>query len=192
MIDLPDHGYSSFKLRLIDPGGAVSGSLGGDDDIIPRPGIRYAIEFTTGLLSSVDAQIMQVRLEAGARDDVSYPWPLDVKPRVAGAPVVNGASPAGNVLPVKGLLPGYPFVEGQPLAVISGGLGYIHRVTVPLEADGAGNAVLTVLPWTRTTFNDLDVIEIERPRIRGLLQWDGPSQGNIGARPFTFTISERA
>jgi hypothetical protein len=130
-------------------------------------------------------------LEQGARDDVSYPWPLDIKARPSGTPLVNGASPAGSVIPVKGLLPNYQFRQGQPIAVISEGIGFVHKVTTPTAADASGNATLPVFPITRKAFLNGDVVEIERPRIRGVLNWNGATQAAFGSRPFSFTVSER-
>lgn len=191
MIDLPDYGYTSFSLRPNDPGGVVPGSLGGPDDRIPRPGYRYGIQFTTPLLDPVLAQQFQSLLEQGSRDDVSYPWPLDYAVSEPGAPLVSASSPAGSVIPIKGLVPGYSFDAGHVLAVISGGVGYVHKVTTAIDADGSGNVTVSVFPWTRVTFANNDVIEIRRPRIRGNLLWEGAGQGAIGKRPFTFTIAER-
>jgi hypothetical protein len=35
------------------------------------------------------------------------------------------------------------------------------------------------------------VVEIEHPRIRGTLSWDGSTQPAYGRRGFSFTITER-
>jgi hypothetical protein len=192
MIDLPDHGYASFSLHWIDPGGVAEGALGGPAQNIDRLGLRYAITFNLNPLPTAnDARLFQARLERGARDDVSYPWPLDRAAGVAGAPVVNGVSAPGLTIPLRGLLPGYAFREGQPVAVISGGLGFAHRVSAPIVVDGAGHVVLPVFPLTRRTFADGDVVEVQRPRLRGILQWDGADQGAAANRGFSFSIAER-
>jgi hypothetical protein len=192
MLDLPDHGYVSYQITPIDPAGVIEGALGGPSTIIDRPGYRYSIQFMLPAIRTADdARIFQSLLERGARDDVSYPWPLDYKPPVAGVPLVNGASPAGSVIPVKGLLPNYQFRQGQPLAVVSAGIGFVHKVTAPTMADASGNATLPVFPLTRKGFSDGDTVEVERPRIRGALSWSGASQEAFGSRPFTFTITER-
>lgn len=192
MIELPDHGYANYQLTPIDTGGVAQGTLGGPSDIIDRPGYRYSVAFTLNPLRARDAaRIFQNRLELGSRDDVSYPWPLDYRPPVAGTPLVDGASPAGAVIPLKGLLPGYSFREGQPLAVISGGVGFIHRASAPTIAEPDGTVLLPVFPLTRAAFADNDVVEIERPRIRGSLEWGGAQQGATGSRGFQFAITER-
>jgi hypothetical protein len=192
MFDLPDHGYVNYQVTPIDPAGVVDGSMGGPSSIIDRPGYRYAIQFTLPALRTADdARIFQSLLERGSRDDVSYPWPLDVKAQVAGTPLVNGTSPAGAVIPVKGLVANYQFRQGQPVAVISGGIGFVHKVTAPTSADASGNATLPVFPLTRKGFVDGDIVEVERPRIRGVLTWQGAAQEAFGSRPFSFTITER-
>ena len=192
MLDLPDHGYTDYQLTPIDPAGVVEGVLGGPSSIIDRPGYRYAMQFTLPALgTSKDARIFQSLLERGARDDVSYPWPLDIRSGAAGVPLVNGASPAGAVIPIKGLLPNYQFRQGQAIAVVSEGIGFIHKATAATMADASGNVVLPVFPLTRKGFLNGDTVEIERPRIRGVLNWGGAAQPSFGARPFTFTITER-
>lgn len=191
MIDLTDYGYTGYQITPIDPAGVVDGSLGGPSDIIDRPGYRYAIQFTLPLLTAKEARLFQSLLERGARDDVSYPWPLDTKAIPAGTPLVNGAPAAGAVIPIKGLPAYYQIKEGQPLAVISSGVGFVHKATAATAADASGDMTLPVFPLTRKGFLDGDTVEIERPRIRGVLSWGGAGQGANGGRPFSFTITER-
>jgi hypothetical protein len=191
MIDLPDYGYTSCQITPIDPAGIVDGSLGGPSTIIDRPGYRYSAQFTLPLLSAKDARIFQSLLEQGARDDVSYLWPLDTKSLVAGSPKVNGASPAGAVIPIKGLSPNFQFRAGQPIAVISEGIGFVHKATSAQVANSIGVITLSVFPLTRKGFLNNDIVEVERPRIRGVLGWGGADQGSFGGRPFSFTITER-
>lgn len=193
MLNLPDHGYVNYQLTPIDAGGKIDGSMGGPADIIDRPGYRYSIRYDLPALPTADdARVFQLMLEQASREDVSYPWPLDIKSRVAGTPLVSGSSAPGSTLPVKGLIPNFQFRIGQPMAVIiADGTGFIHRAASATIADGSGNATVPVFPLTRTTFPDNAVIEVERPRIRGVLSWEGASQGTFGARPFSFTITER-
>jgi hypothetical protein len=196
MIDLTDFGYVSARVQLLDPGGSVAGTLGGPSDYIMRPGARFAVTYQLPELgSSDDARKFQALLEQGGQDDVSYPWPLDYRPPTASlggvAPRVNGSSPPGASLPIKNLVPGYSFRLGQPLAVISGGSGYIHRIASPVVVNNTGAITAPIFPWTRASFVDNDLVEIERPRIRGILSWDGSSQGSYGKRGFNFTITER-
>lgn len=192
MLNLPDHGYVSATVQPIDPGGSTEGILGGPTTTIDRPGYRYSVQFTLPDLGTTDdARVFQAMLERGAREDVSYPWPLDFRPDTAGSPFVNDGSPAGGTIPIGGLPPHYVFKQGQPLAVISGGFRYIHKATADTAANASGAVVLPVFPITRKAFSNGDVVEIEAPRIGGILTWDGASQPAYGARPFTFTITER-
>jgi hypothetical protein len=196
MIDLPDHGYTGRSIQPLDPGGAVPGTLGGPADYLSRPGYRFAVAYQLRELHSADdARKFESMLRRASQEDASYPLPLDFKPAPASGggagPQVNGANAAGALINVKGLLPYYQFKEGQPVAVISGGLGYVHFTSAAIGADAAGHVALPVFPWTRTTFADNDVVEIERPRIRGMLTWDGSDQPAYGRRPFRFTITER-
>lgn len=196
MIDLTDHGYVSRSIQPLDPGGALPGTLGGPSDYISRPGYRLAVAYAVRELPSGDeARKFEQQLRKGSQQDVSYPFPLDFKPGLTSPtgslPQVNLASPAGGVIPIKGLLPQYVFKDGQPIAVISGGLGYIHFADGAQIADSAGNITLNVFPWTRAAFANNDRVEIQKPRIRGILTWEGSDQPAYGRRPFRFTITER-
>lgn len=192
MLDLPDHGYVSRKITGLDPGGSVEGSLGGDPDYIERPGYRYSVQFELPYLSSKEARIFENLLRQGSRDDVSYPWPLDLRPVAAGAPLVDGSNPPGAVINLKGLTPGCVIRVGQQFAVVlTDGAGCIHEATEEAIAGDDGKAAVSVFPLTRRTFTNGLVVEIAHPRIRGTLSWDGSMQGAFGARPFTFSITER-
>lgn len=191
MIDLTDYGFTDCQFSAVDPAGVVEGSLGGPADIIDRPGYRYAVQFTLPLLSAKESRLFQSLLEQGARDDVSYPWPLDEKSTIGTNALVNGTSPAGSVIPIKGLTPYSQIRQGQPIAVISGGIGFVHKATAATTADASGHMTLPVFPLTRKGFLDGDTIEIARPRIRGVLSWSGAQQMANGGRPFSFTITER-
>lgn len=193
MIDLPDHGYVNRHIAPIDSGGPADGSLGGPSDYINRPGYRYSVQFDLQPIPSAkEARIFESLLEQGSREDVSYPWPLDQKSLAAGIPVVDGSNPPGAVIAMSGLQPGFVFRIGQPFAVVlADGSGFVHKATAAVSVGDDGLASVPVFPLTRTTFADGSVVEIERPRIRGVLSWDGSSQGAYGVRPFSFTISER-
>ena len=192
MIDLPDYGYIGVSISPIDPGGSVPGILGGETTTIDRPGYRYSVQFTLPALGATkDARSFQAMLEQGAREDVSDPWPLDFKPSPAGTPVVDGASAAGAVIPIRGLTPNYQFKLGQPVAVVSSDKRSIHKASAVTSADASGAVDLPVFPYTRRAFADGDTIEVGHPRIGGILKWDGASQPAYGVRPFTFTIEER-
>lgn len=199
MLDLPDYGYVSRRIVPIDPGGVADGSLGGPSDYIDRPGYRYSVQFELPQLPMREARQFETLLEQASRDDASYPWPLDFKPAVTGSstisgspwPAVNGANPVGATLAIKNLLPGYPFRQGQPISLVQGAFGYVHRVVDAVVADGTGHATVSLFPLTRVGFVDNDRVEVENPRIRGILSWEGSSQGAYGRRGFTFTITER-
>jgi hypothetical protein len=190
MIDLPDVGYNQKSSRLIDAGGVVQGSLGGPDDILDRLGVRYALTITTALLSGDTMWEFQALLEQGSRDFVSYPFPLDFRPLSVGTTAqADGSVPPGAALAMAGLPVGYVIHLGQ-IVSINDGFGSVHRVTGPVTADATGHAVLPVFPWIRRTIPNATPIEIEKPRIRGTLQWQGPQQGAFAAQSFTFTIQE--
>lgn len=194
MIDLPDYGYVERKIMAIDPAGVAEGSLGGPSDIIIRPGYRYGVQYTLRPLNSADeARKFESLLEQAKSlgDYVSYPWPLDVRSYVAGTPTVDGSSPPGAVIPITGLTPGFAFRIGQPMAVVfADGTGSMHFASEAVVIDDTGGGDVPVYPLTRTTFAGGLTIELERPRIRGILSWDGSTQSAFGKRPFSFSITE--
>jgi hypothetical protein len=198
MIDLPDYGYVMRNVQLADPGGALPGTLGGPSDYIARPGGRYTVTIQTREMPTSEASVFEELLEQANQQDASYPWPLDFRPPVASAPGsyphVNGAQPAGGGLVLTGFIPGYQIRRGQPFEVFNvvQGTGYIHKAASTQTADGTGTFnPLLLFPWTRTSFADDDRVHIERPRIRGILQFQGSSQPAYGRRAFQFSITER-
>lgn len=193
MIDLPDHGYVNRTITPVDAGGNADGSLGGPSDYIDRPGYRYSIQFELPPIPSAkEARMFETLLEQCSRSDASYPWPLDEKACVAGSPVVDGSNAPGATLKLRGLTPGCVIRVGQPMAVIlADGTGFVHKATAQASAGDDGKATVSVFPLTRTTFADGLKVEVERPRIRGQLSWQGSQQGSFGSRPFSFTITER-
>lgn len=191
MIDLPDLGYTSSQVTFVDPAGVIEGSLGGPSQIIDRPGLRYAVQYTLPHLPAALARQIQILLEQGLRDDVSYPWPMDNATLSGGSPTIATNSPAGAVIPITGLPPSFIFRAGQPFSIISEGTGFVHKATTEQVADASGNIILNVWPITRKTFLAGDKIELGEPRISGVLSWNGSPQEAYGGRPFSFSITER-
>jgi hypothetical protein len=192
MIDLPDYGYVNRRIVPIDPGGTADGSLGGPSDYINRPGYRYSVQYDLPPIAMNDARVFESLLEQASRNDVSYPWPLDQRSLAAGAPLINGSNPPGSAISIKGLAPGFQFRVGQPFAVIlASGVGFIHKATSVVNVGNTGIATVPIFPLSRTTFTDGLVVELEHPRIRGILHYEGSAQGPNGTRSFSFTITER-
>jgi hypothetical protein len=196
MIDLPDYGYVQRTIQMIDAGGSVPGSLGGSPDYIDRPGLRYSVTYQLREIpTAYDARRFEALLEQGLHQDVSYPWPLDFAPGPsspgATLPQIRVNTPAGGLVKLKNILPGYQFVLGQPLAIVSGDGGYITKAAQTTTVGGGGTVDLPVFPWTRADFVTDDLVEIQKPRIRGILSWDGSDQGAYSRRGFRFSISER-
>lgn len=193
MIDLPDFGYVNRVITPVYAGGAADGSLGGPSDYIDRPGYRYSVQFDLPALpSSKEARRLETLLEQGSGEDVSYPFPLDMKSIVAGPALIDGSNPVGASIKLKGLVPGFVLRVGQPFTVLLGdGTGFIHKAKTEQIASNLGKMTVPIFPLTRTAFTDGLTVEIERPRIRGILSYQGSTQGAFGRRPFSFTITER-
>jgi hypothetical protein len=193
MIDLPDFGYVNRVISPVYSGGVADGSLGGPSDYIDRPGYRYSVQFDLPPLpASKEARRLETLLEQGSGEDVSYPFPLDVRSIVSGPALVDGSNAVGASLKLKGLVPGFVMRMGQAFAVIlADGTGFIHKAKTEQIAGDDGKMTVPVFPLTRTTFTDGLTVEIERPRIRGILSYQGSTQPAHGRRGFSFTITER-
>lgn len=167
--------------------------MGGASDYIERPGYRYSVQYDLPpLASATEARIFEALLEQASREDASYPWPLDQRSLAAGAPVVDGSNPVGGTIALRGLIPGFQFRIGQPFAIVmADGTRFIHKAKVATAADALGEATVPVFPLTRDVFPDGTTVEVERPRIGGILSWEGSTQGAFGKRPFSITITER-
>jgi hypothetical protein len=129
MIDLPDYGYTEPLDRApIDPAGVVDGALGGPSDIIDRPGYRYAVQFT---LAGAAKRQRGSDIPNAARARRARRCVVSVAARHEGPPpaslLLTVHRPTGSVIPIKGLAPNYQIKQGQPLAVISEGIRFIHK-----------------------------------------------------------------
>ncbi|ESQ83258.1 hypothetical protein AEAC466_13480 [Asticcacaulis sp. AC466] len=183
-----------FTPRLIGYGNDLTPPLGGDIQRIVRLGDRWAVEVTLAPQYREDAEIWLSRLAQGTRDSVIYDWPQrEGGVGTPGTPVVNGAGQSGNSLSLDGLTPGYVIGEGQFFSVIVSGRRYLHMATAAVTVNGAGQAVVPILPLLRVTPPDNAVVEIAQPKIEGLIQKDDVTlpMGATGIIILKFSITEQ-
>ncbi|AHE55540.1 hypothetical protein [Sphingomonas sanxanigenens] len=196
MIDLPtDIGGVQATPRLLDFGGFLEPSLGGEVQRLNRLGSRFALSVTLPPLESDrEGRIWVSRLLRGKTEGARWEYPLlDFDPGNPGSFVVNGAGQAGKQLAVRGGTSRYAFKEGQPLSIFIGGRHYLHFVDSQVIATASGTATIMITPMLRVPPADGDALHVARPMIEGLLMGD-ETQWQISADrllAIAFEIHER-
>ncbi|MDQ5915941.1 MAG: hypothetical protein QG584_1834, partial [Pseudomonadota bacterium] len=129
----------------------------------------------------------------GMSERVILPWPLlDLDPGSPPNPQISATS-NGTALALKGLGSGYVLYEGQPISVVHDGRRYMHLITGNAAANGSGVANVGIWPPTRLAYAVNDVVEIEEPKIEGLvspgdeMSWDYALEHTMG---FSFSVVE--
>lgn len=106
------------------------------------------------------------------------PWPLQgfdpgtPGALAAGTALVNGASQAGRSLAVNGLVPNYPFREGQFFSIVINARHYLYMVTAEAIANATGAVTLAIEPMLRVSPPNNAVVHIGKPMIEGFIQGD--------------------
>jgi hypothetical protein len=173
--------------------GVLTPFLGGPVRPLGRLGTRLALRVTYPPIRGTVARQFQGRLVRGQNERVILEWPqLDLDPGSPPNPQIN-ASSSGTAMSVKGLGAGYVYHEGQMVSVVSGGRRYIHIMTGGGSANGSGVAAIGIYPPSRVTYAVNDTVEIETPRIEGLvnpgeeLSWGYALEHTM---EFSFTVVE--
>lgn len=176
MIELPEwavpNGATPF---LLDYGGFIEPSLGGEVQRIDRMGNRFGVALTFPPFTNKErGRIVVSRLMRAKTEGLRVPYPLlDFDPGAPGAVVVDGAGQAGRTLIVRGCTPHYAFREGQPLSIErADGRHYLHFVDEPVYADATGDAALSISPMLRYEFADGASVHIRQPMIEGFAGGD--------------------
>ena len=107
-------------------------------------------------------------LLGGVSDTVAYPFPQPgLTISLPGDVRVNGVRQAGQTIVLHGFTPGYIAHEGQFFSIITGGQRFVYAVTIPIIADGAGNAVVSIWPLLRRSPVNDAPCEFAEPMIEG-------------------------
>ena len=196
MIELPEQIVPNGAQPTLIDFGFVQESAGGAALRIERPGNRWQVELTFPAMTGDDARLLALRMARAKNEGLRVEYPLQgVSQGVPGAPVVNGSDSGGRVLKLRGLTRGYMIKEGYWLNLIgSDGARYLHLVALPVRADAAGLAVLTVEPPLRIFPGDGNLAELAKPVIEGLVMSDVTwtlSPGGL-AGGFSITLREAA
>lgn len=160
---------------------------------VDRPGDRFKIAVNLPPLVPEKARLVLSRLQRGRREGLRLVFPLlGASQGSPGAPVIDGAEPAGTTLALRGVTPGYIAKEGYWLTLVDGDdRRCLHQVSVQAMADAAGDMVLQIEPPIHQVFADGDAVLLARPTIEGLVTelpgWTLPANRRV---MLTFTIEE--
>ena len=194
-IDLPaTPGPVEISIRQIDFGGTLTPGLGGPVQRINRNGNRFAVAVQMPPMKPIDARAWLAALNQGVQQGVR--WRLrqvELFPGSPGTVRVNGGGQAGSTLVVDGANPNYPFRLGQFFSLVHNGQRYLHQLAAAVNANGSGQASLSIVPALRIEPADNDLVEIGQPIVEGLLADNGFEWSIDRARlaGISFTILER-
>ena len=179
----------------VDFGGVLTPFLGGPVTSIGRLGTRLALRVLYPPIRGTIARQFQARLLRGLQERVLLPWPLlDLDPGSPPNPQIEALS-SGTAISLKGLGAGYIYLEGQPISIVHAGRRYMHIITGNGSADGSGEAAIGIYPPSRVTYSVNDTVEIEAPKIEGLVNpgeehsWGYALEHTM---EFAFTVVETA
>ena len=170
MIELPRHpAPRSAQHELLDFGKTIEGALGTGSVRLNRPGSRFRAEVFFAPMEPEVADIFIARLIAAKDEGLRIPYPQRRRARGnPGVPVVDGANPAGKLLPLRGATVGHVFREGGWISIEdAAGQHYLHNIrgTVMVGADGTCD--LPISPMLRVPFADGATIHAAQPMMEG-------------------------
>ena len=173
LVDLPQRPFpvpSTISWQVVDFGGIAQSELGGAAQRINRLGNKWKVTFRLPRMNFDNANLWQARCNRGLRLGVRWA----ILPRFSidqeGVPLVAGAGQAGSTLAVDGVARGYRLQNNQPIAILTGGRRYVHKMAEPLRIGSSGAGTLEIEPPLRIEPADDGVVEIARPHIEGLLE----------------------
>ncbi|MAM40649.1 MAG: hypothetical protein CL949_19590 [Erythrobacter sp.] len=176
MILLPEKpGTRVDAPRLLDFGGFLTPSGGGQMQRLNRKGNRYAVAVTMPPMREAAARIFVNRLIRGKSEGVRMAWPLDGfrpgSPNIdaSTAIVVDGAGQAGMSLSVQNVTPQYAFREGQPISLEISGQHFFDFVSAPVIADASGRATVPLTLELRAPPPSGSILHVAKPMIEGFI-----------------------
>lgn len=152
----------------------LEGALGGGTLQVNRPGSRYRATVYFRPMEPDVADVFVARLLAAKDEGLRIPYPQARRARgVPGNPVVDGASPQGRVLPLRGATAGHVFREGGWISIEDEtGQHYLHNIRGSVRVANDGTAALPISPALRVPFADGATIHAAQPMIEGFVEGD--------------------
>ena len=163
--------------RVQDFGGFLDGAAGSEAIRVNHLGNRYAV---TIIMPKLDNQkqgrIWVNRLVKGQREGVRIEYPLlDFDPgtpnRSDGSPItVDGGGQAGEFLAVMNGVPGYRYLEGQPVSLEIDGQHFFDFVAEPSVVAPNGKAVIQLSQMIRKPPLVGSILHVAKPMIEGFVR----------------------
>lgn len=177
MIELPEiPAPNGAEPALVDFGMTLRPPLGGKVQRVDRPGSRYRVALSFPPMQPETARVFVSRLLRAKSEGLRVPFPLLTSQGSPGSPVVDGASPTGTTLPVRGGQPNWSWREGWWLSIeAADGQHYLHNLTAAGALDASGDGDLPIWPMLRAPFADGDAVHLAKPMIEGLPEGDETS-----------------
>lgn len=175
MIELPAHpAPNAAEPALIDFGITLEGALGAGSVRINRPGSRFRATVSFAPMAPEVADVFVARLIAAKDEGLRIPYPQRRRARGnPGNPVVDGANPAGKILPLRGATRGHVFHEGGWISIEdAAGQHYLHNIRGTVQVGPDGKCDLPVSPMIRVPFADGATIHAANPMIEGFVEGD--------------------
>jgi hypothetical protein len=163
-------GYREFTPIIVQRSTIVESYAGADIQRVNRLGDRFGAVITLPVMREQTASEWLGWWLAGQSAVVSIPW-LDrqAAPRGYGTPLVNGANQLGQSLVCDGFAPNARIDAGKPFSILSGTRRHLCVTTARATANGSGQVTLPIWPTLRWSPADNATIEIDAPRINGLI-----------------------
>lgn len=165
--------------RVLAASQGQSPAFGGPRLPIDRPGDHWAIEIEAAALKTCCGLAFTVDVRPGRRVGVRIPLKgMNIGP--VGAGVVDGASPMGSLLPVRGLTPYAAIRKGWFLS-LSHGDGQTFQVEAEVIVNADGEVEIPVWPMIRAPLPDGAVVELAEPFLRGQVLEGGDYEAGLFA-----------
>ncbi|MGE6693354.1 hypothetical protein ACQKE8_13025 [Sphingobium limneticum] len=163
--------------RVQDFGGYLDGAAGSETIRVNHLGNRYAVTMIMPKLENQkQGRIWVNRLVKGQREGVRIEYPLlDFDPgapnRSDGSPItVDGAGQAGEFLAVMNGVPGYAYLEGQPVSLEIDGQHFFDFVAEPSIVGPDGKAVIQLSQMIRKPPLAGSILHVAKPMIEGFVR----------------------
>ena len=182
---------ASMTVALISTKNTLTPATGGDEQEIRRKGSKYALTFSTPVMTYVRSMDWS-DLHAEGETVVMRVFQPGFDTGYPGTPLVKGGGQIGSALVIDGLTPGYVISKGQFISVITGGQRFLYRARADVTASGTGEAAVLLGTLLRRPPADNAVVEIAQPMIEGFVRDLG--EWTVGVDRLVrlqFTVRER-
>lgn len=174
-------------------GAAVQQPTYGSGFRIDRPGSRWQFQFRTpAMYIEPDWRRMAALFDDAERLGGLFAIP---QPRFEvgspGAPVVDGATASGRLVPLSGLTPHYPIRRGQWVSFVVEEQRYADRIAEQVIASAGGTAEVRLRNLIRKPMAGGETVELGVPKVEGIVEVsEWPELTPEGISDLAWTVTE--